>query len=329
MVYDGATPVGAAACFLMEYSLDTTVQGPLKAVAAAIKRIVPRAFTLRALVCGQPMGRGRLGVAGEGRRMVRAVCDAMEQLARQERVGILAFKDFDESYTTLLAGLQDEGFCRVRNLPTTELDIRFPNFEEYLKSLSRVSRDGLKRKFKQVDAGVPIALEVADRLDDGALDETYALYLQTVAHNHEMQFEIVPKAFFVEMARRLPGQAKFFLWRLDGRLIAFAFCLVSGELFHDYYLGFDYAVAHQYHLYFVRFRDLVRWCIAHRIPRYEMGQTVYEPKRRLGFTFVPLHIYAKHRRRWLNLAFKLLCAWLEPERFDPALRVLRRKRAAA
>ena len=107
---------------------------------------------------------------------------------------------------------------------------------------------------------------------------------------------------------------------MDGKLAAFLFCLVSDKLLIDYFLGFDYTIAHQHRLYFVRFNDVMNWCFQHKIKKYEMGQTSYEPKRRLGFDFVPLYIYAKMRVRLLRPAFKILCMFLKFENFDPEIR---------
>jgi hypothetical protein len=64
----------------------------------------------------------------------------------------------------------------------------------------------------------------------------------------------------------------------------------------------------------------MNWCIKHKIKVYEMGVTGYEPKRRLGFEFIPLYIYAKLRNRWMRPVFKAACRLLKFENFDPALK---------
>jgi len=114
----------------------------------------------------------------------------------------------------------------------------------------------------------------------------------------------------------MPDETKFFLWKINNKLVAFAFCLVSENYFIDYYLGFDYPIAYKYNLYFVRFRDLMNWCIENKIKKYEMGQTGYEPKRRLGFRLIPLYIYAKHRSKFFNPIFKILSYLMRPVNFQ-------------
>jgi hypothetical protein len=103
-------------------------------------------------------------------------------------------------------------------------------------------------------------------------------------------------------------------------MAAFAFCLVSPGLFIDYYLGFDYALAYQHQLYFVRFRDMMQWCIDRGIKKYEMGVTGYEAKRRLGFDFIRLYFYIKHLNPFLNPFVKVIKPLLEPKNFDPVFK---------
>ncbi len=322
LVYDQDGVVGATSCFLMNYPLDTTVQGPLKTLTSALKNIFPSIFNLRALICGLPMGPGRIGILGEKNEVIQAVLKCLEQIANDEKVSIIAFKDFDAHYTDNLDPLQREGFWKFESMPNTEMEIKFKSFDEYLKTLSRASRDGIKRKFKKVDGQVEIDLEISNALN-GSLEEAHALYLQTSAKN-DVNFEILPKEFFKNISKNMPDETKYFLWRINKKLVAFALCLVSDDYFIDYYLGFDYSIAYDYHLYFVRFRDLMNWCIQNKIKRYEMGSTSYEPKKRLGFNFIPLYGYVRHRQRWINSFLKLLSRFLKPENFDQTLKELKK-----
>ena len=162
-------------------------------------------------------------------------------------------------------------------------------------------------------------LEVVDSIDGEVLQEVYKLYLDIV-DRHDMGFELLPAEFFKNISVNMPGHTKFFLWRIDGKLVMFLLGLVSNDMFIDYYVGFDYSIAHKYHLYFIKFRETLNWCIKNRIKEYEMGITGYEPKRRLGFDFIPLYLYAKLRNPALRPVFKFICHFLKFENFDPALK---------
>jgi predicted N-acyltransferase len=325
LVYDAGELVGIAPCFLMHYPLDTTVQGPIKSVFLKIKERHPHFLELRALVCGLPMSQGRIGAAKNPQAVLRAICEAMESLAASRKISVLGFKDFGTKECEWLDALQDEGYYKFESMPSTEMAVPFRSFDEYVKTLGRASRDGLKRKLKKIDQAAPLSMEVRDRLSEDELDQVHALYTQTLLRHGEMSFEIMTKDFFRLVSDHMPAQSRYFLWRLDGRIVAFAFCFVSAERMIDYYLGFDYALAYDLHLYFTRFRDLMKWCILNEIPVYEMGNTGYEAKRRLGFEYIRLFVYAKHRNKAINPLFHFLCRCLRPENFDKTFKHIREK----
>lgn len=320
MVYKGKAPVGATTFFMTDYSLDTTIKGPLKRITNSIKRIKPSIFSLRVVVCGMPMGQGRIGMAEGHGDVSRVILRRIEQIAKKNRAAIIAFKDFDHTYTQVLDPLQKNGFRKFDSLPNTELNVWYKDFEEYLKTLSGANRYDLRRKFKKVDSIVKIDMKVVDSLDEETLRDVYRLYLDIIAKHDEMGFEILPIEFFKHISGYMPQRTKFFLWRIDGKLVTFLFAMISKDMFVDYYVGFDYSVAHKYHLYFIKFRDTLTWAIKHGMKRYEMGIMGYEPKRRLGFDFIPLYLYVKLRNRMLRPVFNLICQFLKFENFDADLR---------
>ena len=284
MVYKGSNPVAATTCFLLNYSLDTSINGPLRRITNSIRKRMPNIFNIKAVVCGVPICDGKMGIAEKSDEILSAMLRRMERIARKNKAAVIAFKDFGQAYTKILEPLKKTGFTKFNGLPATALNLRFKNFEEYLSTLSGANRYDLRRKFKKVDGHVNIDLDITDDLKDDALQEVYKLYLNIV-EKHDMGFELLTPDFFKNITKNMPGRAKYFLWRIDGKLVAFLLCLVSEDTLIDYYVGLDYSIAHKYHLYFTKFRDVLNWCIKNNIKRYEMGITGYEPKRRLGFTF--------------------------------------------
>ena len=318
IVYDRKTPVAATMFFLLNYSLDTSINGPLRRVTNSIKKRLPNVFSLKALVCGMPMGEGRIGSRGEDAAVMEVIERKLEQAAKKSKAAVIAYKDFSSPYLRLLDPLKKKGFKKLDGLPTTILDVKFKDFEDYLKILSAPNRYDLRRKFKRVDGKVNIDYKIVDSLDEEELKGVYKLYLDIV-EKHDMGFELLPAAFFRNLPKNMPGKVKYFLWKIDGKLAAFLLCLVSEDTLIDYYVGMDYSIAHQYHLYFLKFRDVLNWCITNGIKKYEMGITGYEPKRRLGFEFVPLYLYVKLRNRAFRPVFNFICNFLKFENFDPSL----------
>ncbi len=321
-IYEAEELVGVAPCFLMNYPLETTIQGFFKTFILKLKKFFPHFLELKALVCGLPMGQGRMGLAKKPSAVFAIISTTLKSLAQARGISVVAFKDFDMSYDTWLDPLQDQGYFKFESLPSTEMDVRFESFDQYLKSLSRVSRDGLKRKLKKINK-FPIQMEVVRRLSEDESDAVYILYRQTIDKHTDLSFEIMPRNFFKIISDHMSKETRYFLWRLDGKIVAFALCFVSDECLVDYYLGLDYSIANDYHIYFARFCDLVKWCIENKIPKYEMGNTGYEAKRRFGFKFIRIFGYVKHCNRFINPFFHWLCKLLKPENYDEVFTYVR------
>ena len=322
-IYDEGRLAFASSIFVLDYPLETTMEGLFKNAVSAIRRAAPGLFALRAVICGSPTCEGRIGIRDEGRweEMVKILVREMESIAAKERASIIAFKEFPEGYDAPLQPLKAMRFHKFRALPYVKLKLPFKSFEEYLNSLSRKTRADLRRKYKKVDGLVKIEMEVRNNLS-GLLDEAYKLYTANL-DRADMTFENITKDYFRKMPENAPDQTKFFTWRIDGRLVAFSLCLHSGDLMTGEYLGFDYSVAYQYHLYFIAFRDKISWCINNGIRRYETGALNYDPKKRLGYRFIPQFVYAKHKNGIANRLLSGLIWLLEPPKHDPFLKTLK------
>ncbi len=303
----------------MDYSLDTTTGGLSKILTTWVKKMFPRLFTIRVLICGSPICTGRLGVSDPPNpHMAHILVETLRSIAQREHIPFLAFKDFPEHPAPFFNSILEMGFHKVTSYPAASLDIRFRSFEEYLASLSSATRKDLKRKFKKVDDQIRLKMEVRSAPGD-LLNEVYQLYLNTLEKS-DVQFELLTKEFFERIAVNMPQETRYFLWYLDGRLVAFDLCLISGSTLVDKYLGMDYAAAYKYHLYYVTFRDVLSWCIQNGIRTCSSGTFNYDPKKRLDFTFAPLNVYVQHMNSTMNFLFGLFVPLLNPENFDPVLK---------
>lgn len=325
IIYEQDTPVAATSIFSMHFALDMMVKGLLKVFLNFIKKLTPNLLSPKVLICGLPMGPGRIGITGEPRPLIQKICAVLEELAKKEKAAMIIFKDFTAVYDDILKVLLKRGYHKIESIPLAKMPINFSSFADYLKTLSPVSRSGLKRNLKKADQSVKIDLEITDALDENTLPKVYELYLETY-RRQDLGLEKLPIDFFRIISKNMPNEVKYFLWRIEGKIVAFALCLIAQDYFIDYYLGFDYSVAHQYYLYFVRFRDLLNWCINHGIKEYEMGVTSYEPKRRLGFDFVRLYFYMKHRNKLINLFFDFFSYFFKPERYEPIFKEMNKNR---
>ncbi|MEY2438899.1 MAG: hypothetical protein QOI34_284, partial [Verrucomicrobiota bacterium] len=151
------------------------------------------------------------------------------------------------------------------------------------------------------------------------VDEIYPLYLQ-VHERSRLKFETLTREYFCNLGQRMPERTRFFLWRQGGRIIAFSLCLVHGDTIYDEYLGLDYGVALDLHLYFYTLRDIISWALTQRLKYYCSSPLNYDPKLHLGCDLVPLDLYVRHTAPLLNPIFGRAVKYLEPTRHDPVLR---------
>ncbi len=114
-------------------------------------------------------------------------------------------------------------------------------------------------------------------------------------------------------------RVRFFVWRQDGKIIAFSLALVHNGTFYDDYLGLDYRVALDLHLYFQTFRDIISWAIAQGLERYCSSPLNYEPKLHLGCDLLPLDLYVMHTAKLLNPIMQRILWLVGPTRHDPVL----------
>ena len=92
--------------------------------------------------------------------------------------------------------------------------------------------------------------------------------------------------------------------------------LAHEGVLRDHYIGLDYKVALDYHLYFVTFRDIVTWAIENKYHTYYSAPLNYEPKYHLRHDLVPLDLYVRTSWDWINPLFRFVVPYLEPTRYD-------------
>jgi hypothetical protein len=150
------------------------------------------------------------------------------------------------------------------------------------------------------------------------IDEIYPLYLAVYAKS-SLQFEKLTPEFLCKLGQRMPDKVLFFLWFRDKKLAAFNLCMVNGDAIVSEYIGFDYNVAFDLHLYYIAIRDVMTWAMANKCRWYCSTALNYEPKFHLRHELDPLDLYVKHRSPIFNWILRRAMPLLEPTRYDKML----------
>lgn len=293
----------------------------MQRLAALIRRLWPSFLRLRTLMLGCAVGEGHLDATGDEARFLVAedLAKAIDRLGRELRARLVVFKEFSGSERPALACLLARGFSRIPSMPNTRLRLNYSSFEDYLcTTISRTMRSKLRRKFKASAQQATLKMEV---VSDAApyINEIYPLYL-AVYDRAKLKYLKFSPSYFSEIGRRLPDKAKFFLWRDEGRIVAFNLCLTNRDSICSELVGFDYSVAFNLHLYYIVVRDIIEWAIEHKYKWFRSTALNYEPKYHLRYELEPLDLYVKHTSPLLNVMLRRIVRFLEPVRYDQQLK---------
>ena len=191
---------------------------------------------MRILMVGSPAGEGHLD--RQDRHHVRMLAENLVAQARRLGVTLVALKEFPARYRACLQCFQDNGYTRMPSFPMTRLNIDYDDFEAYMvKALSRRTRRDFRLKFKAADGGPPITQTIVGDITP-FIDEVFPLYLQ-VYRRSAYHFELLSKDYLCRLGRLMPDKVRFFLWRREGRIVAFTVCMMQDEFYAEY-IGLDY-----------------------------------------------------------------------------------------
>ncbi len=321
MLRDAAGAIrGIQPFFLARQNLVEGIPGSARKVLETLRKKMPRLLTMRVLMVGCAAGEGHLGSAtsADALWLADALHSILPQIARACKASLIVLKDFSSSYREVLDCFSNNGYARVPSMPMTRLALNFRDFDDYLANLSYATRKSLRRKFRKTDRAANITREMTTNITP-YLDEVYPLYL-AVHERSPMKFEKLTKEYLSHLGRSMPERTRFFIWRIENRIVAFSLCLVHDGTIYDEYLGLDYSVALDLHLYFYTIRDILSWAIENGLTFYCSSPLNYDPKLHLGFELAPLDLYVRHARAALNPIFGRVVRWLEPTRHDAVLR---------
>jgi len=294
------------------------------AFAAAIRKFWRRCLTMRTIMVGCAAGEGHFDDGNDEKKawMGRCIESAVKQHGKRVRCRMIVMKEFPAKYRKPLEYLRSHGFTRVPSLPMTRLNIDYAGFEEYLqKALSKATRKNLRRKFRTVEEAEAkdgkIECEVLQDITP-LVGELHPLYMQ-VYNRSKLHFEKLTPEFMCRLGCEIPDKTKFFVWRQKGKIIAFSLCMINGDELYDEYLGLDYSVALDLHLYFVTLRDIIQWAIEHKLKWYCSSALNYDPKLHLKSRLWPLDLYVTHTNPIINFFLARFLPVLEPTRNDKTL----------
>jgi hypothetical protein len=305
---------------LLDQDLLTGLGSRTHRLVGLIRRVWPRFLVLRTLMVGCAAGEGHLdGDPASHAANARSLAAAIVAAARELRAPLIVLKEFQTEYREPLRCFLDHGFSRIPSMPMTKLNIDYADFDDYMTTaLNSATRRKLRKKFRAAAQGAPIQMSVIGDITP-IIEEAYPVYLQVYERSH-LHFEKLTREFFCDIGRRMPDKVMFFVWRRNEKLVAFSMCMTEDNAFYPEYVGFDYSVALELHLYHYVVRDMISWAIANGYKTLRSSGLNYDPKLHLRHRLDPIDLYVRHRSPVANALLQRLLPWIEPTRHDPVLK---------
>jgi predicted N-acyltransferase len=287
-----------------------------------IRRFYPRFLKLRTLMVGCSAGEAHL--AATENLPVDTVAETLSngiiKQAKSLNAQLIVLKEFPARYRGVLHCFLKRGFARAPSMPMTMLDIGYDSFDAYMmKALRSSTRKKLRRNLDATAGVSDIRMSVTDDATS-FVDEIYPLYLQ-VYERSRMRFEKLTKDFFCQLGQRMNDKVRFFAWRRGNMLVAFSLCMVQGDSLYAEYVGFDYTVALDLHLYHYVVRDMISWGISRGYKWFRSSGLNYDPKLHMRHRLDPIDLYVRHTSALANAIFRLALPWIVPVRYDATLKL--------
>jgi hypothetical protein len=307
--------------FILDLDLLAGTKTRMGRLTDLIRCLWPRFMRARTLMMGCAAGEGHLDGKDEfaQRASARLLASAITRQARALDARLIVLKEFPAKYRPALECFVNKSFTRIPSLPNVLLKIDYTSFEEYMtRALSGGARRKLRLKLRAAEQAPPIEMSVVDDIAP-VIDDVYPLYLQ-VYNRSKLHFEKLTKEYFCGLGHRIGDKNRFFVWRQSGKIVAFGSCILQGDTVHAEYLGLDYSVALDLHLYHYTFRDLISWGIANGYKWFHSSSLNYDPKLHLRYQLDPIDLYVRHTSTIGNAVFSWILPWLEPTRYDQTLK---------
>jgi hypothetical protein len=285
-----------------------------------VRRAFPRFLKLRTLMVGCAAGEGHLASANNlpAAAAAESLSRDIVKHARALGAGLIVLKEFPAHYRETLACFVKAGFSRAPSMPMTRLNIDYDSFDAYIsRAMSRNARRHFRKNLRATE-GEHIRMSVTDDVT-GLADEIYPLYLQVYEHS-KLRFEKLTKDYFRLLSLRMKDKVRFLLWHRGNRLAAFGMFMVQGDRLFSEYLGLDYTIALDLHLYHYVMRDTTIWAIERGFKWIHSSGLNYDPKLHFGHRLDPLDLYVRHVSPIMNPVMKVALPWLQPVRYDPTLK---------
>jgi uncharacterized protein len=192
---------------------------------------------------------------------------------------------------------RESGYVLVEGQALAYVPVDFSSIEAYLARLSYTRRKDLRRKLK---SAAKLDMEIIHTGDarfqnEMELAKFYELYLN-VYRQSDIHFDLLTAPFFRVILQDPSNHGLVFVYRTNGKIVAYNICFVEHDMLVDKYVGFTYPQVRDYNLYTVSWFRNLEYALENGLRFYIAGWTDPEIKRNLGaqFTLTRHAVYVRN-----------------------------------
>lgn len=275
-------------------------KGILKKIVNKIRNVFPNFLYLTILEHGCPMSPGKpLAMHPEldFKRFIEVLSIAMRKEAKTRCIQLMLLRDFYESDSHHFQILYSNGFKKLSNLPTTTLNIRWGNFEDYLKSMRSRYRAKYKRGQKLARTS-GLTVEIVDEFSE--LSEQLARQWKNVNDlAKEYTREQITPTFYKHINTGFNNKCRLLKIFRGEDMVAHAIISFDDVVLRWLFFGREEAGTKD-GAYFIAIKNIIQYAIDHKVDYIEMGLTSYSTKTDFGAQMIPLWMFLKCRNKILN-----------------------------
>jgi predicted N-acyltransferase len=299
IIYDDHQYPVAIACLFL-WSVDAAILTDSKAIGFVklVRKWWDKFLYFKCLCLGLPVSAGqshlRIRSDADLNQVCRLINMALKKLSRKNGVKIVVLKEFSPQESERLQCLKKYGYRLEHSRPMNMFNPRFIDLNDYLSALRSRYRIHIQRSLRITEnAGYKTVEMPGGKVSDRIYtDKVHSLY-EAVLDHVNFKFEEIPASFFREIAKRFGDQAVFtFVYHMD-TIVAFLFSLRTDCVYHMMFIGINYEVSRENHLYFSTMYKHLDYALRQQVSDIYMGSGSDDFKMRLGCFQVPRHIYIR------------------------------------
>lgn len=302
LIFNHNELIAHTSLFTYHTKLEEVTKIPLPAsFISKIRSCFPDFLTIKLLGCGTPIATCSdiltIKDLKYSNEVIKRLNDVICDIGKRQKVSMMMIRDFNDSLDGKVAHLKLYGYKKIESLPTSFVEIKWDNFEEYVDSYKSKIKVKMRRNLKRFYCN-DIEVKLVDDFEPYVADMIKLYY--NVYEKAEYKFEKLNEEFLRCINLNLGNKSKAIIVYKRHEIIGIELIVEDEDILRPLYVGLDYKYNEEHRLYFNMIYQIIKVGIELKKKYVELGQTCYYPKLKAGAEIGNLHMYIRFRNNLFN-----------------------------